>query len=81
MEFTATLSYLLLAVAAVALVVFFVTWSRRSKPTETQPAPIRDEETSITTRLSHSDPLTYETSSLYPKRFDRSNGPVALDSY
>ena len=37
MEFTSTLSYILLAVAAVAMVVFFFTWSRRSKPTETQP--------------------------------------------
>ena len=37
MEFTVTLAYILLAVAAVALVVFFVTWSRRSKPTGTQP--------------------------------------------
>jgi hypothetical protein len=38
-EFTVTLAYILLAVAAVALVVFFVTWSRRSKPTGTQPDP------------------------------------------
>jgi hypothetical protein len=36
-EFTSTLSYIFLAVAAVALVVFFVTWSRHSKPTETEP--------------------------------------------
>jgi hypothetical protein len=41
MELTVTLSYIVLAVAAVALVVFFVTWSRRSKPTGTQPEPIR----------------------------------------
>ena len=41
MELTITFSYILLAVAAVALVVFFVTWSRRSKPTEPQPEPIR----------------------------------------
>ena len=39
MEFTVTLAYILLAVAAVALVAFFVTWSRRSKPTGTQPEP------------------------------------------
>jgi hypothetical protein len=38
-ELTVTLAYVLLAVAAVALVVFFVTWSRRSKPTDTQPEP------------------------------------------
>jgi hypothetical protein len=38
-ELTITLSYILLAVAAVALVAFFVTWSRRSKPTEAQPEP------------------------------------------
>jgi len=38
-ESTVTLSYIFLAVAAVALVVFFVTWSRRSKPTGTQPEP------------------------------------------
>jgi hypothetical protein len=38
-EFTVTFSYILLAVAAVALVAFFVTWSRRSKPTDTQPEP------------------------------------------
>ncbi len=37
MELTLTLSYILLAVAAVALVVFVVTWSRRSKPTGAQP--------------------------------------------
>ena len=41
MELTITLSYILLAGAAVALVAFFVTWSRRSKPTGTQPEPIR----------------------------------------
>ena len=41
MELTITLSYILLAVAAVALVAFFVTWSRRSKPTGTQPEPVR----------------------------------------
>jgi hypothetical protein len=40
-ELTVTLSYIVLAVAAVALVAFFVTWSRRSKPTGTQPEPIR----------------------------------------
>jgi hypothetical protein len=41
MELTVTLSYIVLAAAAVALVVFFVTWSRRSKTTGTQPEPIR----------------------------------------
>ena len=41
MELTVTLSYIGLAVAAVALVVFFVTWSRRSKPTGPQSDPIR----------------------------------------
>jgi hypothetical protein len=40
-QWTITLSYIVLAVAAVALVVFFVTWSRHSKPTGTQPEPIR----------------------------------------
>jgi hypothetical protein len=40
-ELTITLSYILLAVAAVALVAFFVTWSRRSKPTGTQSEPLR----------------------------------------
>ena len=40
MEFTYTLSYILLAVAAVALVVFFVTWSRRSKSIETESDPL-----------------------------------------
>jgi hypothetical protein len=38
-ELTPTLSYILLAFAAVAVVVFFVTWSRRSKPTDTPPDP------------------------------------------
>jgi hypothetical protein len=40
-ELTITLSYIVLAIAAVALVAFFVTWSRHSKPTGTQPEPIR----------------------------------------
>jgi hypothetical protein len=40
-ELPITLSSILLAVAAVALVAFFVTWSQRSKPTGTQPEPIR----------------------------------------
>ena len=39
MELSFTLSYILLAVAVVALVVFFATWSRRSRPTGTQPDP------------------------------------------
>ena len=39
MEFISILSFILLAAAAVALVVFFVTWSRRSKPTDTPPDP------------------------------------------
>ena len=41
MELTVTLSYIVLVVVAVALVAFFVTWSRRSKPAEPQPEPIR----------------------------------------
>jgi hypothetical protein len=40
-ELTVTLSYIVLAGVAVALVVFFVTWSRRSKSIGTQPEPIR----------------------------------------
>jgi hypothetical protein len=40
-EFTYTLSYILLAVAAVSLVAFFVTWSRHSKRPGAQPEPIR----------------------------------------
>ena len=37
MEWTIPLAYVVLAIVAVAVVVFFVTWSRRSKPTETEP--------------------------------------------
>ena len=37
MELTIPLAYVGLAVAAVAIVVFSVTWSRRSKPTQTEP--------------------------------------------
>jgi hypothetical protein len=47
MEVTVSLSFVLLAVAAVAVVAFFIVWSRRSKPTgtrsDTQP-PLRDRE-------------------------------------
>ena len=56
MELTVTFSYILLAVAAMALVVFFVTWSRRSKPTGTQPAPIRVAEHLSPTGLNRYDP-------------------------
>ncbi len=56
MELTVTLSYILLAVAAVALVVFFVTWSRRSKPTGTQPQPVRVVEHPSPTSMSRDDP-------------------------
>ena len=34
MELTIPLAYVVLAIVAVAVVVFFVTWSRRSKPTQ-----------------------------------------------
>jgi hypothetical protein len=37
MELTIPLAYGVLAVVAVAVVVFFVTWSRRSKPTQPEP--------------------------------------------
>ena len=56
MELTVTLSYVLLAVAAVALVAFFVTWSRRSKPTGTQPEPIRVAGHPNPTAMNHHDP-------------------------
>ena len=36
MELTIPLAYGALALVAVAVVVFFVIWSRRSKPTETE---------------------------------------------
>jgi hypothetical protein len=55
-ELTITLSYILLAVAAVALVVFFVTWSRRSKPTEAQLDPIRVEGHPSPTGMNRHDP-------------------------
>ena len=56
MELTITLSYILLAVAAVALVAFFVTWSRRSKPTGTQPEPIRVSGHPSPTGMNRHDP-------------------------
>ena len=37
MELTIPLAYGVLAIVAVAVVVFFVTWSRRSKPTQPEP--------------------------------------------
>jgi hypothetical protein len=37
MEWTIPLAYGVLAIVAVAVVVFFVTWSRRSKPTQQGP--------------------------------------------
>jgi hypothetical protein len=37
MELTIPLAYGALALVAVAVVVFFVTWSRRSKPTQPEP--------------------------------------------
>jgi hypothetical protein len=37
MELTISLAYGVLAVVTVAVVVFFVTWSRRSKPTQPEP--------------------------------------------
>jgi hypothetical protein len=55
-ELTITLSYILLAVAAVALVAFFVTWSRRSKPIGTQPDPIRIAGHPSPTGVNHNDP-------------------------
>jgi hypothetical protein len=55
-ELTITLSYILLAVAAVALVAFFVTWSRRSKPTGTQSEPIRVTGHPSPSRVNHHDP-------------------------
>ena len=57
MELTVTLSYILLAVAAVALVVFFVTWSRRSKPTETQSEPIRVADHASPTGMNRHDAI------------------------
>jgi hypothetical protein len=55
-DLTITLSYILLAVAALALVAFFVTWSRRSKPTATQPEPIRVAEHPNPTAMNCHDP-------------------------
>jgi hypothetical protein len=37
MEWTIPLAYVVLAIVAAAVVVFFVTWSRRSKPTRPEP--------------------------------------------
>jgi uncharacterized protein YoxC len=37
MELTIPLAYIVLAIVAVAVVVFFVTWTRRSKPTQPEP--------------------------------------------
>jgi hypothetical protein len=37
MEWTIPLAYGVLAIVAVAVVAFFVTWSRRSKPTQLEP--------------------------------------------
>jgi hypothetical protein len=37
MELTIPLAYIVLAIVTVAVVVFFVTWSRRSKPTQPEP--------------------------------------------
>ena len=37
MELSFTFSYVLLIVAVVAMITFYVVWSRRSKPTETRP--------------------------------------------
>ena len=37
MELTIPLAYVVLAIVAAAVVVFFVTWSRRSKPTQPEP--------------------------------------------
>ena len=56
MELTVTLSYIVLAVAAAALVAFFVTWSRRSKPTGTPPEPIRVAGHPIPTGMNRHDP-------------------------
>ncbi len=37
MELTIPVAYVVLAIVAVAVVVFFVTWSRRSKPIQPEP--------------------------------------------
>ena len=37
MEWTIPLAYVVLAIVAVAVAVFFVTWARRSKPTQPEP--------------------------------------------
>jgi len=37
MELAISLAYVVLAIVAAAVVVFFVTWSRRSKPTQPEP--------------------------------------------
>ena len=37
MELSFTFSYVLLIIAVVAVVTFYVVWSRRSKPTRTRP--------------------------------------------
>jgi hypothetical protein len=55
-ELTITLAYIFLAVAAVALIVFFVTWSRHSKPTGTQPEPIHVAGHPSPTRVNRHDP-------------------------